>query len=180
MKRRVFENPDIKDKVTVIESAEETDGAYLLVEVELAAGGGNNLHYHTTYSETFSPLEGVLGIDLEKKKLRLQPGQTAVAEKRQVHRFYNPGKTPIRFQVKIAPASPAFLETLAMAYGLAGDGHTNRKGMPKKLDHTAILLQHSDTRLPGFYSLIESILLWRAAKAEKRGVKRQLMQRYCR
>jgi quercetin dioxygenase-like cupin family protein len=179
MKKRVFENPYIKDKVTVLESADDTGGAYLLVEVELAAGGGNNLHYHTSYSETFIPVEGVLGIDLEKKKLRLQPGDTAVAEKMQVHRFYNPGNTPVRFHVKIAPAYQPFLETVAMGYGLASDGRVTKKGMPKKLDHLAILLQHSDTRLPGIYSYIESFLLWRAAKAEKRGVKRELLEQYC-
>jgi quercetin dioxygenase-like cupin family protein len=180
MQKRVFENPSIKDKVTIIESAAETGGTHLLVEVELAAGGGNSMHYHTSFTETFIPVDGILGIDLEKKKLRLQPGDTAVAEKMQVHRFYNPGNKPIRFRVKIAPASNGFLEAMAMGYGLAGDGLCNKGGVPKKLDHMAVLLKHSDTRLTGIFKVVESFLLWRAARAEKRGVKEQLMQQYCR
>lgn len=34
--RTVFHNPKVKDKVTVLKSADETKGEYILVEVELA------------------------------------------------------------------------------------------------------------------------------------------------
>lgn len=180
MQQKVFENPLIKDKVTVLKTSGETNGQYLLVEVELAAGGGNSMHYHTTFDETFIPVEGVLGVDVGKKKLKLQPGEKAIAVKNQYHRFYNPGSTPIRFQVRIAPGINQFIEALAIGYGLARDGQTNKNGIPKKLDHLAVLLKHSDTRLPGLLSWLESFLMWRAVRAERKGVKQALLERYCR
>lgn len=177
--KRVFYNPKIKDKVTVLQTSDETNGSHLLVEVELAPGGGTPKHYHTTYSETFIPVEGVLGVDVGKTQLRLDGLQQATAHKNEIHRFYNPGKETIRFHVKIFPAENRFLESLCIGYGLADDGLTTDKGIPKKFDHLAVLMQHSDTRFTGLLRLIEPFLLRRARKAKKKGVLDALRQKYC-
>lgn len=178
MKNSVFCNPKIKDKVTVLKTAEDTRGEYILVEVELAVGGGVPLHYHTSFAETFIAVEGVVGIDLGTKKLQLQPPQSAIAQKGERHRFYNPGKAPVRFRVKISPAENRFLESLCIGYGLAEDGLTTNNGTPKKLDHLAVLLEHSDTRFTGFIGLIQPLLLRRARSARKKGVLQALLHRY--
>jgi quercetin dioxygenase-like cupin family protein len=179
MQKRVFENSKIKDKVTVLKTAQETNGEYTLVEVELQAGGGNSMHYHTSFSEEFIPVQGALGIGLEKRDLVLNPGQRAVASINQLHRFYNPGKSTIRFQVKIAPAQDRFLQSLAIGYGLAEDGLTNKSGIPKKLDHLAFLLDHSDTRFRGVLGLITPLLLRRAKKVKRNGGGELLIKKYC-
>lgn len=179
MKKRVFYNPKVKDKVTVLKTAGETGGDHILVEVELAANGGTPKHYHTTFNETFIPVEGILGVDVGKKKLRLQGKEIATAHKNEIHRFYNPGKTPIKFRVKIFPAENRFLESLCIGYGLADDGKTNNKGIPKKFDHLAVLMEHADSRFTGFLSLIEPFLLRRARKARERGVMQELIEQYC-
>lgn len=180
MEKRVFHNPRIKDKVTVLKTADETNGDHLLVEVELAPGGGTPKHYHTSFNETFIPIDGELGIQLGKKQLRLQGPSTATARMNQIHRFYNPGKTTIRFQVKIFPAANRFLESLCIGYGLADDGMTNNKGIPKKFDHLAVLMEHADSRFTGFLGLIEPFLLRRAKRARRRGVLDGLIEQYCR
>jgi quercetin dioxygenase-like cupin family protein len=179
MQMRVFYNPKVKDKVTVLKTADETNGDHILVEVELAPGRGTPKHYHTTFNETFIPVEGVLGVDMGKIQLRLQGTKTATAKMNEVHRFHNPGKDPIRFQVKIFPAENRFLESLCIGYGLADDGLTNDKGIPKKFDHLAVLMEHADSRFTGFLSLIEPLLLRRARKAKKRGVLKKLLEQYC-
>jgi len=179
MEKRVFYNPKIKDKVTVLKTADETNGSYLLVEVELAPGGGTPKHYHTSFNETFIPIEGVLGVEVCNKHLRLQGAATATARMNEVHRFYNPGKTTIRFQVKIYPAANRFLESLCIGYGLADDGKTNSSGIPKKFDHLAVLMEHADSRFTGFLGLIEPFLLRRAKKARRRGVLEGLIKQYC-
>jgi mannose-6-phosphate isomerase-like protein (cupin superfamily) len=179
MQKRVFENPLIKDKVTVLKTSHETNGEYLLVEVEMKAGGGNALHYHTSFTEEFVAVQGVLGIALGKKELMLKPGERATAGINELHRFFNPGSCTIRFHVKIAPAQDRFIQCLAIGYGLAADGLTNSKGIPKKFDHLAVLLELSDTRFPGFLSLISPIMLHRAKKARRRGVDKQLIEKYC-
>jgi quercetin dioxygenase-like cupin family protein len=177
--RRVFYNPKVKDKVTVLQTAEETNGSHILVEVELAAGGGTPRHYHTTFNETFIPVDGILGVDVGNKQLRLNGSEEATANRNEIHRFYNPGKDTIRFHVRIFPAEKRFLESLCIGYGLADDGLANDKGIPKKFDHLAVLMEHSDTRFTGFLALIEPFLLWKARKARKKGVMEELRQRYC-
>lgn len=179
MKKRVFYNPNIKDKVTVIQSAEETNNDHILVEVELAPGGGTPRHYHTSFNETFMHVEGVLGVDVGKQQLRLKGNESATAYKKESHRFYNPGKTTIRFHVKIFPAEQRFIESLCIGYGLAEDGLTNNKGIPKKFDHLAVLMDHADSRFTGFLSVVEAILLRRARRARKKGVLDELRKKYC-
>jgi quercetin dioxygenase-like cupin family protein len=179
MQKRVFYNPKIKDRVTVLKTAEETGNDHILVEVELAPGGGTPKHYHTSFTETFIPVQGELGVDVGKKTYRLQSSQEAIARQNEIHRFYNPGKETIRFQVKISPAENRFLESLCISYGLADDGFTNNKGIPKRFDHLTVLLEHSDTRFAGLLGLIEPLLLGRARRARKGGVMKELMERYC-
>lgn len=178
MKKRIFYNPKVKDKVTVLKTAEETNYDHILVEVELAPGGCTPKHYHTSFAETFIPIEGTLGVDVGKKTFRLQKNQVATANKNEIHRFYNPGKETISFQVKISPAENRFLESLCIGYGLADDGLTNNKGIPKKFDHLAVLLEHSDSRFTGFLRLIEPLLLSRARRARKKGVMKELIDKY--
>jgi quercetin dioxygenase-like cupin family protein len=178
MEKRVFENPLIKDKVTLLESSQETNGAYTLLEVALEPGGGNDLHYHTSFNEEFTAIEGTLSIGLKKRQLHLRPGETTVAEINQLHRFYNASPNPIRFLVKLSPGSTAFEKCIAIGYGLAGDGLTNKSGIPKKLDHLAVLLDLGNTRLTGFIGLIMPYLLYRAKRARKKGVLKALENKY--
>lgn len=177
--KKVFYNPKVKDKVTVLKTSDDTNGDHILVEVELAPGGGTPKHYHTSFNETFIPVEGTLGVDVGRKQLRLHGTETATAHKKEIHRFYNPGKETIRFQVKIFPVERRFLESLCIGYGLADDGLTNDKGIPKKFDHLAVLMEHADSRFTGFLALIEPVLLRRARKARKKGVMEELLNRYC-
>jgi quercetin dioxygenase-like cupin family protein len=178
MEKRVYENPLIKDKVTFLKTSRETNGAYTLVEVELAVGGGNGLHAHNSFSEEFIPLQGSLGVDVEKEKITIDPGQTAIAPIGSWHRFYNPGNTVIRFQVKLIPGSEGFENGLKIAYGLAGDGKTNKKGVPKSFTHIAVLTTLTDTILPGFLSLIQPILNRKGRKAMNNGIVKELINKY--
>lgn len=179
MEKRVFSNPFVKDVVTFIETAKETNGKYTLVEVELAPGGGVVMHTHASYEEEFTAVEGVLGIGLGKKKLQLQPGEIATAGIGQLHRFYNPGKEFIRFRVKLTPGYEGFEHALKIGYGLAEDGHVNKKGMPKSFEHIALLTIMSDTKLPGILSMFGVLLRWKASKAIKKGVDKELIRQYC-
>ena len=66
MQKKVFYNPKVKDRVTVLKTADEINGDHKLVEVELIPGGGTSKNYHTTFHETFIPAEGVLGVEVGK------------------------------------------------------------------------------------------------------------------
>lgn len=179
MEKRVFENPLIKDKVTIVESPAETGGRYMLLEVELQPKGGNELHYHTDFSEEFIPVKGELGVGLGKEKLLLRPGQQVKAAINQRHHFFNPGNSPICFHVKIEPANEGFLQALKIMYGLAEDGLATKKGLPKKMDHLALLVEMSGTRPVGFISLLLPFLLRRANNPNVKKIKEALIEKYC-
>ena len=67
-------------------------------------GGGNPFHYHTTYTETFTALEGELGLYAGKKqRIVLKPGETYTVQPKQLHRFFNPGNTENKFKVTLNP-----------------------------------------------------------------------------
>lgn len=178
MEKRVFENPDIKDRVCFLKSSAETNGAYTLIEVELEPGGGNALHYHTSFEEEFTAVDGQLSIGLANRQLHLKPGEKAIARINQLHRFYNASPHPIRFHVKLTPGSTDFEKSIAIAYGLAGDGLTRKGGIPKKLDHLAVTIELSNTRLPGFFAWILPWLLRRAKRARRKGILQELENRY--
>ncbi len=178
---RTIENPIIKDKVTFLETAAETQGKYTLVQVELAPGGGNGVHYHKSFDETFTVVAGRLGIQLGLEFHTLETGESATAPANILHRFYNPSDTEkVVFNVLLQPGSTGFEQTLQVAYGLARDGRMNRKGVPKNLYHMALIIQWSDTNLPGLFSLFEPVLRWMARRAVRKGIDRALVAQYCR
>lgn len=178
---RAIENPLIKDRVTFLETSEETGGKFTLVQVELAPNGGNDLHYHKTFDETFTVVEGVLGIQMGKEIIHLEKGENATAPMGSLHRFFNPSATEkVVFNVLLQPGSKGFETTLQVAYGLARDGRTNRSGVPKSLYHMALIIQWSDTNIPGVFTAIEPVMRWLAKRAIRKGIDKALIQEYCR
>ncbi len=178
MEKRVFENPLIKDKVTLIETSRETNGAYTLLEVELLPGGGNGPHFHKSFSEEFIPVEGNLGVVKNGKKIILSPGENARVDPKQVHNFYNPGNETIRFHVKLVPGHEGFENGIKIAYGLASDNKTNKKGVPSDFAHLGIILKLTDTGLPGFISVLAPFFRWKTKRATKKGVEQALIEQY--
>lgn len=97
MERKVYENPVIGDKVVFLKSAAETGGAYTLIEVDLAPGGGNSLHTHSEFTETFTPVAGDLLVYDGKQERILKEGEKATIPLNVLHYF----KKPIRQQGEI-------------------------------------------------------------------------------
>lgn len=175
---RTIYHPIQRDRVTFLKTASETGGELTLVEVELAPGGGNDLHYHRSYTERFSPIVGGLGVQIGKEQRTLRPGESALVERGVIHRFYNPTQETIRFYVELAPGSAGFEQTLYVGYGLACDGQVHAAGMPKDLLALGLLLKWSDTRLIGPVALLNPVFGLLARIARWRGVDAALLARY--
>lgn len=137
-----------KYEVTILESSADTDGAYSLLEVNLFAGGGNEMHYHTTFSEHFEVLSGVLSVQIGKKIHQLQPGERYTVAPHVHHRFFNEFEQSTVFRCTISPARD-FEKVLKIGYGLANDGLVTKKGMPKNFWHAVILFQLAESYLCG-------------------------------
>ncbi len=56
----------------------------------------------------------------------------------------------------------------------------NKQGLPKSLVHMALLVDLSDTGVPGFFSVIAPLLRMIAKRARRNGIERNLIERYCR
>ena len=178
--RRTIVNPIIKDTVTFLQTAEESGGKITEAEITLMPGGGNPLHYHKTYSETFTAMDGDLGLKLGKKGTKiLKPGETYTVEPMSLHSFFNPTDKEIKFNVKLRPGHTGFENSLRILYGLAGDGLTNNKSIPKRLKHAAIIVCMSDMNVPGFLTLIYPLLKRMANKAKANGEEQKLIDKYC-
>lgn len=178
-KNRTIENPLIGDRVTFLSTSMETDGKYELVEVELNPGRGNDLHYHTAYSEEFQALVGEIFVDCDGKRFVLKPGDKMTVQTGSLHRFYNPGSTSVTFRVKICPARN-FQPMLRIAYGLIRDGKTNRKGIPRNILEMAVIFHIGESYLPGPPLFLQKGLFglfYLIAKCS--GVKKRLYLRYC-
>jgi quercetin dioxygenase-like cupin family protein len=179
MKRTII-NPIIKDTVTFLQTSEESGGKITEAEITLMPKGGNPLHYHKTYSETFTAIDGDLGLKLGKKKTRiLRSGETYTVEPMSQHSFFNPTDKEIKFNVKLTPGHTGFENSLRIIYGLAADGLTNNKSIPKSLKHTSIIVCMSDMNIPGLLTLMYPVLKRIANKAKTNGEEQKLIDKYC-
>lgn len=171
-----FSNPIIKDRVTFLETAESSRGACTRVLVKLAPNGGNSMHRHLTYTETFRPLHGTLGVQLGKEEHHVVPGAKAVAPIAAMHRFFNPSKTEwVEFEVELTPASVGFERCIAYAYGLASDGLTTKGGVPKRIKDLALVAYWSDTFVGGVAGVLMKWLVgWGRSLDQKNGYQLRL------
>lgn len=177
--KKTFINPVYKDKVVILKTAADTAGAYSLAELTVYPGGGNTYHTHSAFTETFTAKEGNLGVMLGKKKCILQPGQSVTVPRHTPHYFFNDGISPIVCHIQFTPAHDNFIKGLAIAYGLALDGKTNKVGVPQSLMHLALLMKLTDTRPTFFIAKLLLPLLWLLAKrAEKKGIVDKLLEKY--
>lgn len=178
---RRYYNPVQKDYATFLKTSEETGGEETLLEIEVAPGGGTPPHYHKTYAEHFEILEGALEVRVGNEKRILRPGEKAVAPANTLHNFHNPTNTPTTFLVELRPGVPGFEKAVKAGYGLARDGRDRRvEGTLKNLYHLAVLLEWSEIRLPGVYTVAEPLFRLLAKRARRKGIDRELEARYCR
>ena len=120
-----IENPIIGDKITFVQTAQQTNGEKTVLEIFLAPKGGNALHYHTHFTETFTVIEGELKYQLGKEIFTLNPRQSATIPLYAHHRFFSSSEKPTKFLCELNPGSKDFENALRIAYGLARDGRRN-------------------------------------------------------
>jgi quercetin dioxygenase-like cupin family protein len=114
-------------------TARDTDGELLQVDWIGAPGWtAGPKHVHRKQPERFTVISGKLGTHVDGVERVHGPGEVAVAPAGSVHTAWNAGAEGevVHALVEFEPAlrSETVLETLA---GLARDGKTNEKGVPK-------------------------------------------------
>ena len=145
----VIENPVTGERLRFLETSQETQGEYVLVECTVQPNGFvASAHVHPKQTERFEIEEGVLGFRLDGAEIVAGPGETVVVPAGSSHRFRNLGDTEARFVCEVRPALQ-FERLLETMFALANAGKTNRKGMPNPLRLAVIANAHfDDVRLP--------------------------------
>lgn len=177
--RRIY-HPIQKDYATFLETSEETGGERTLIEIEVAPGGGTTPHYHLTYAEHFEVVSGALEVMVGGETRTLTAREKAVAPKNTLHNFHNATDESTTFLIELRPGSSGFEKALRVAYGLASDGLSNSKGLPKNLYHTALLFEWGEGRLPGIFTAAAPLIRLLAKRARRKGIDRELEARYVR
>ena len=131
---QTIENPLSGEKITFIQTAADTHGELLEIELELSPDGAvPGAHIHPEQEERFEVIEGAMAFRMGLRKVAAGPGDVVTVPAGKVHAFKNAGGESARVRVQVRPAlqmERLFETTVA----LAEDGRTTGKGMPKPLD----------------------------------------------
>jgi mannose-6-phosphate isomerase-like protein (cupin superfamily) len=178
--RRNLSNHTFKDYLTVEKYSCETNGEYTRFSGGVRVGGGNPLHYHTSYKETFIPSEGELGLEIGGIITVLKVGEEATVPIGVVHRFFNPSPDKeCKFAVEIRPGHEGFEKFLYIAYGMANDGLCDEDGIAKDKSVMALLSDLGDIRLAGTWAALMNPIIKRIAAYKRwRGAEEELLLRY--
>jgi quercetin dioxygenase-like cupin family protein len=130
-----LENPASGERITFRQTAADTGGELVALDLELPRGrrvpGG--LHIHPLQEERFAVIEGTMHFRLGRKRVKAGPGEVVVVAAGVKHDFANAGDTDALVRVEIRPAleMERLFET---AVDLAERGRTMLGGIPKPLD----------------------------------------------
>lgn len=172
-------NPVIGEKITFHQTARQTNGSRSLMEIHLSPKGGNPLHFHKRFAETFRIIEGELQVQVGTVTRTLKPNDTATAPKNVVHRFFNTSGNPVVFTCELTPGSEGFENVLRIGCGLANDGKAAKNGMPKSLLHMAILMKMGEGYFVGVFAVFQNIFRLLASTKSAKAREQQLLGKYC-
>jgi quercetin dioxygenase-like cupin family protein len=177
--KRTIVNPIFKDTVTFIKTSEETNGRSSELEVFLYPQGGTPMHTHSRFIETFTAVDGVLGLRVEGEKILLNPGEKFSVQRGKAHHFFNEGSGPIKFHLEFTPGHTGAENMLRIIYGMAGDGLSNKAGVPKSITAIAVVSEMGDSMLTGVMSILAPLLKILAKIGRRNGLEKKLLARYC-
>jgi quercetin dioxygenase-like cupin family protein len=153
-------NPVTGERIVFHQTSAETGGEAVVIETFVDPGGFvAAAHVHPTQEERFQVLRGTVGFQVGRRKEVAGPGTRVTVPAGTRHRFWNAGDDVAQFVCEIRPALQ-FESLLETMFALAGDGKTNRKGMPSPLRLAVIANAHFDTvRLPFPPAVLQKLAL---------------------
>lgn len=118
----VLWNPLTGEKAAIVESAEETGGARIVVDLVVEPGGSvpGGEHIHDHCSEHFAVRSGQITFLLDGRELTLGPGDEVEVKTGTWHRWWNPGGEEVRIRARVEPAI-RFEEAILVFWGLCAD-----------------------------------------------------------
>ena len=155
-----IENPVTGERIVFRKTSRETGGEAVVIETYVQPGGFvAAAHVHPSQEERFEVLAGTVGFRLGREQRIAHPGERITVPAGTPHKFWNAGDDEAHFVCEVRPALQ-FESLLETMFALAGDGKTNRKGMPNPFRLAVIANAHFDTvQLPFPPALLQKAAL---------------------
>ena len=129
----VYENRVQRDRVVVREGSEDTGGERLVADLYIQPGGGvAGKHVHAYITERFEVIAGTVRVHYDGQDRVAQPGERIEVPPGVVHDWWNIGDEEAHVLLEVTPAT-RFELMIQNLYGLANDGKSNARGVPKLL-----------------------------------------------
>jgi quercetin dioxygenase-like cupin family protein len=132
---QTLKNPASGERITFRQTAAETDGELVAIDLELPPGARipGRLHIHPKQEERFEVVAGTMRFRLRRKRVVAGPGEVVVVPPGVPHDFANVGDEPALVRVDIRPALK-MEQLFETAVALAEQGRTMMNGIPRPLD----------------------------------------------
>jgi quercetin dioxygenase-like cupin family protein len=128
-----YENRVQGDRLVVREGSEDTGGERLIGDLYVRPGGAvAGKHVHAYITERFKVVSGTVRFHLGGRDDIARPGDEVEVPPGVVHAWSNAGDDEAHVEVDIRPAE-RFELMIENLYGLANDGKSNTKGVPRLL-----------------------------------------------
>jgi mannose-6-phosphate isomerase-like protein (cupin superfamily) len=132
---QTLENPASGERITFRQTAADTGGDLVAIDLELPANRRvpGSQHIHPKQEERFEVVKGTMRFKMGRKQVIAGPGEVVVVPAGQKHDFANVGDGEALVRVEVRPAlkMEQLFETAA---GLAEQGRTMLGGIPRLLD----------------------------------------------
>jgi quercetin dioxygenase-like cupin family protein len=129
----VYENRVQGDRFVVREGSEDTDGERLIADLYVKPGGAiAGKHVHAYITERFQVVSGQVRLYVGDRDQIVHAGEQIEVRPGVVHDWENVGNDEAHVIVDIRPAE-RFELMIQNLYGLANDGKSNARGVPRLL-----------------------------------------------
>ena len=140
----VWENPVTLERAVIVELPWRNDEGRVVAELTALPGARVvGEHLHPELHERFTVQEGELTMLLDGQRSVLQAGRQAHVEPGVWHDWWNAGDKDAIVRVEITPGE-RFAHMIETLFGLAREGHVNKRGMPDPLQLALFATEFSD------------------------------------
>jgi quercetin dioxygenase-like cupin family protein len=173
----VIWNPLTGEKALLVETADETDGARVVADFAVEAGGfvpgGEHVHDHC--AEHVKLQAGRVAFSIDGAVRAVIAGEQVTIAPGTWHRWWNASDGEVHARVRIEPAM-RFQEAILVLWGLCADGHTDAEGHPSPLLGALLATRYrEELRFRQPPDVAQRLVFPRlAALARRRGLERTL------
>ena len=140
----VWENPVTRERAVIVELPWLNDEGRVVADLTALPGARvAGEHLHPALHERFSVQSGELTMLRDGQRSVLRAGEEAHIEPGVWHDWWNAGDVDAIVRVEITPGE-RFAHMIETLFGLAREGHVNKRGMPDPLQLALFATEFSD------------------------------------